>query len=368
MLIISNLNQVIAQNCVPLKAEDFQKLVKGKPTNLYFLENINISAAITNYGGRIVNLCVPDKNGDMANVVLGFKNIDEYLNTKEIYHGALIGRVGNRIAKGKFMLDGVEYTLPLNNKTNHLHGGPDGFHNVVWDVKCVTDSSIILNYLSKDGEMGYPGNLNVEVKYTLTSKKEMIIEYQAITDKATPVNLTNHAFFNLAGEKGGSINNHLLIINADKYTPIDSTLIPLKENVPVTGTPFDFRKAKPIGQDLLLQTENRQLKYSSGYDHNFELNKTVPGRLEFAASVCDPVSGRKMIVYTKEPGLQLYGGNFKDLPQILPLDKDFKYRRSFTLETQHFPDSPNHPNFPSVILRPGEIYSTSTIYQFVIEK
>ena len=353
--------------CSNLKAEDFQKSIGGKQTNLYFLHNGDLSAAITNFGGRIVSLCVPGRNGEMADVVLGFTSVDGYINAKEPFHGALIGRVGNRIAKGKFTLDGVEYIFPLNNGVNHLHGGPGGFHNVVWDVKSTTDSSIVLTYLSKDGEMGYPGDLNVEVKYTLTSTNEVKIAYTATTDKATPVNLTNHAFYNLAGEGNGTINNQWLTINADYYTPVDSTMIPLGENAPVEGTPFDFRKAKPIGQDLHLQDENEQLTNGLGYDHNFVLNKPESGEMTWAATVFDPSSGRKMEIFTEEPGLQFYGGNFMDGSDTGKSGKTFNYRESFALETQHFPDSPNQPDFPSIILRPGEVYQTSSIYKFSVE-
>lgn len=364
---------IILHSCVPkkaetnLKAENFQKTINGKSTNLYFIKNGDIFAAITNYGGRIVSLCVPDRNGELGDVVLGFSSIDGYLKAKEVFHGALIGRVGNRIAKGKFTLDGVEYNLPLNNGANHLHGGPGGFHNEVWDVKAVTDSSIVLTYLSKDGEMGYPGNLNVEVQYTLSSKNEVVINYQATTDKATPVNLTNHAFFNLAGEGNETINYHVLTINADKYTPVDSTLIPLGENEPVEGTPFDFRQAKPIGKDLYQETVNEQLKHGFGYDHNFELKKTEAGKMEWAASIVDPASGRKMEIFTEEPGLQFYGGNFMDGTDIGKAGKAYKNRESFALETQHFPDSPNQKNFPSIILKPGEVYHTSSVYRFSVE-
>lgn len=352
------------KTCGNLNAEDFQTTVKGKETNLYFLQNGAISAAITNYGGRIVSLCVPGNDGEMADVVLGFSSIDGYLNATEVFHGAIIGRVGNRIAKGEFTLNDETYTLPINNDPNHLHGGPEGFHNVVWDVKSVTDNSIVLTYLSKDGEMGYPGNLNVEVTYTLTTNNEVAIDYQATTDKATPVNLTNHAFFNLAGEANGTINNHLLAINADYYTPVDSTLIPLGENAPVEGTPFDFRTAKPIGMDLPMQAENIQLQNGLGYDHNFALNKTAAGTMTLAATVVEPESGRKMEVLTEEPALQFYGGNFMDGSDTGKYGKTFDFRESFALETQHFPDSPNQENFPSIILNPGDVYQTSSIYRF----
>ena len=355
------------ENCFTLKAEDFQKTIDGKTTNLYFLKNGNIQAAITNYGGRIVGLCTPDKTGKMGDVVLGFRSIDGYLKAKEVFYGALIGRVGNRIAKGKFTLDGQEYTLPLNNGVNHLHGGPGGFHNVIWDVKAATDSSIVLTYLSKDGEMGYPGNLKVEVQYLLDSKNEIVMSYKATTDKSTPVNLTNHAFWNLAGEGSGTINDQILTINADAYTPVDSTLIPLGGNEPVEGTPFDFRVGKAIGTDLGQVETNIQLKNGPGYDHNFALNKTVAGEMSLAATVVDPVSGRKMEIFTQEPALQFYGGNFMNGSDTGKSGKAFKYREAFALETQHFPDSPNNTNFPSIILNLGETYQTQSIYRFSLE-
>ncbi len=354
--------------CGCLKAADYKTTVNGKETGIYELKNGDLTMAVTNYGGRIVSLFAPGRNREIADVVLGFPSIDAYLNAHEVFHGALIGRVGNRIARGKFTLDNVEYTLPINNDPNHLHGGPGGFHNVVWDVKAVSDTFIVLSYLSKDGEMGYPGNLSVEVTYQLTASNEVQIEYKATTDKSTPVNLTNHAFFNLGGEASGTINNHLLTINADKYTAVDATLIPLGENVPVEGTPFDFRKAKAIGTDLSLQDENEQLKNGLGYDHNFELVKSEANAMTLAATVVEPVSGRKMEVFTEEPGLQFYGGNFMDGSDTGKYGKTLDFRESFALETQHFPDSPNQPNFPDIILNPGETYYTKSIYRFSIEE
>jgi aldose 1-epimerase len=352
-------------NWFKLKSEDFETTLNGKKTGLYILKNSNgMEAAITNYGGRIVGLTAPGRDGEMADVIHGFSSIEGYLNAHEVFHGALIGRVGNRIANGKFTLDGVEYNLPLNNGPNQLHGGPEGFHNQVWDVKKVTANSIVLAYLSKDGEMGYPGNLSVEVTYTLTDKNEFEIDYKATTDKKTVVNLTSHPFFNLAGEGNGTINNHILQINADMYTPVDSTLIPLGENVTVEGTPFDFRKGKPIGQDLVEQETNTQLQHGLGYDHNFVLNQPAEGGMFLAATITDPESGRSMEVYTLEPGLQFYGGNFMDGSDLGKSGKPFKFRESFALETQHFPDSPNQPDFPSIVLNPGETYSTKTIYAF----
>ncbi|MDB4584236.1 galactose mutarotase [Draconibacterium sp.] len=356
------------KTCGNLKAEDFITSIDGKQTGSYVLQNGEICAAITNYGGRIVSLLAPGKNGEMGDVVLGFSSIEGYLNANEVFHGALIGRVGNRIAKGKFTLDGVEYTLPVNNDPNHLHGGPKGFHNQVWDVKSTTDTSIVLTYLSKDGEMGYPGNLNVEVTYTLTPANEVKIAYLAATDKSTPVNLTNHAFFNLAGDKYGTINNHILTINADLLTAVDSTLIPLGENVPVEGTPFDFRQPKAIGQDLHMENENEQLKNGLGYDHNFVLNKSAQGEMSWAATVVEPESGRKMEVFTEEPAMQFYGGNFMDGSDTGKHGKTFNYRESFALETQHLPDSPNQPQFPDVILNPGEKYTTTSVYKFSVEE
>lgn len=360
--------KVETKSSFTLKKEDFQKTVDGKQTNLYFLKNGNIEAAITNYGGRVVGLCTPDKTGKMADVVLGFTSIDGYLKAKEVFHGALIGRVGNRIAKGKFTLDGKEYTLPLNNGVNHLHGGKGGFHTVVWDVKSVNDSAIVLHYMSKDGEMGYPGNLDAEVEYLLTSKNELVISYKATTDKSTPVNLTNHAFWNLAGEGNGTINDHILTVNADAYTPVDSTLIPMAGNAPVEGTPFDFRQGKAIGTDLPKQAENVQLKNGLGYDHNFALNKPQAGEMTLAATMVEPVSGRKMEIFTVEPALQFYGGNFMDGSDKGKSGLSYKFRESFALETQHFPDSPNNTLFPSIILKPGEVYQTHSIYRFGISQ
>ena len=349
-----------------LKASDFQKTIDGKVTNLYLLKNDKIKVYITNYGGRIVSLLTPDRYGQMGDVVLGFKSIDDYLSANGPYHGALIGRVGNRIAKGKFTLDSKTYSLPINNNENHLHGGPEGFNNQVWEVKAVDQSSISMNYFSKDGEMGYPGNLDVQVKYSLNNENELLISYKATTDKSTPVNLTNHAFFNLAGEASGTINDHLLRLNADHFTPVDETLIPLGENRSVEGTPFDFRIPKTIGRDLNQQNTNTQMNYGGGYDHNFVLNKENDREMSLAGYVIDPKTGRRMDIFTEEPGIQFYGGNFMDGSDIGKYGKKFLYRESFALETQHFPDSPNQPSFPNIILLPGEIYQTKSIYKFSI--
>lgn len=349
-----------------LKTSDFQTEIGGKKTDLHLLKNEQIEVYITNYGARIVSLLSPDKQGIMGDVVLGFKSIADYQKAKTPFHGCIIGRYGNRIAKGNFELDGTSYQLPINNNENHLHGGPEGFHNQVWEVVSADDNSIVMTYLSKDGEMGYPGNLSVEVTYAINDKNELLIAYKATTDKATPINLTNHAFFNLAGQAKGIINDHLLMLNADHFTPVDEGLIPLGEIRSVEGSPFDFRRAKTIGQDLNKQATDTQLRYGGGYDHNFVLNKVAEGSLDLAARVVDPKSGRQMDVYTEEPGIQFYGGNFMDGGDIGKYGNPFDYRGSFALETQHYPDSPNQATFPNTILQPGKTYQTQSIYRFSV--
>ena len=346
-----------------LEINNFQSDIEGKKTDLYQLKNEKIEVYITNYGARIVSLLSPDREGIMGDVVLGFKSIADYQKAKTPYHGCLIGRYGNRIAKGKFKLNGVTYELPINNNENHLHGGPDGFHNQVWEVIAVNQNSIVMTYVSKDGEMGYPGNLTVEVTYAVNGN-ELSIAYKAKTDKATPVNLTNHAFFNLAGEAKGSINDHLLMINASHFTPVDEGLIPLGEIQSVEDSPFDFRRAKTIGRDLNQQVSDIQLSRGGGYDHNFVLDKESQGSMSFAARVVDPKSGRQMDIFTEEPGMQFYGGNFMDGSDVGKYGTKFEYRASFALETQHYPDSPNQPKFPSTILNPGDTYQTKSIYKF----
>ena len=362
LLSFINCEQTKKQKFV-LEINNFQTDIEGKKTDLYQLKNEKIEVYITNYGARIVSLLSPDRKGIMGDVVLGFKSIADYQKAKTPYHGCLIGRYGNRIAKGKFKLNGVTYELPINNNENHLHGGPDGFHNQVWDVIAVNQNSIVMTYVSKDGEMGYPGNLSVEVTYAINGN-ELSIAYKAKTDKATPVNLTNHAFFNLAGEAKGSINDHLLMINASHFTPVDEGLIPLGEIQSVEDSPFDFRRAKTIGRDLNQQVSDIQLSRGGGYDHNFVLDKESQGSMSFAARVVDPKSGRQMDIFTEEPGLQFYGGNFMDGSDVGKYGTKFEYRASFALETQHYPDSPNQPKFPSTILNPGETYQTKSIYKF----
>nr|WP_293302358.1 aldose epimerase family protein [Allomuricauda sp.] len=345
--------------------KNFEKIVDGKQVSLYVLENEQGTVTeITNYGGKVVSLWLPDKSGNYEDVVLGHENIDDFLNAKEKYFGALIGRYGNRIAHGKFTLDDKEYTLATNNGANSLHGGNKGFDAVVWDAKQVDAQTLELTYLSKDGEEGYPGNLVVRVLYQLTDENELKIEYWATTDQSTVVNLTHHSFFNLHGAGNGTINDHLLQIHAAHYTPVDAGLIPTGEIAAVEGTPFDFQELKPIGAEL--EVKNQQLDYGMGYDHNFVLEQNGEG-LNYAAKVVEPTSGRAMEVYTNEPGLQFYGGNFLDGSIVGKEGKAYEFRTAFCLETQHFPDSPNQPNFPSTRLDPGEEYYSICVYKFSVE-
>ena len=343
----------------------FGKTPEGKAVELYWLTNRNgMEASIMTYGGIVVSLTAPDRDGRYADVVLGFDRLEDYL-AGHPYFGALVGRYGNRIAKGKFTLDGKQYTLAVNNGENHLHGGIKGFDKAVWQARGAikkTGVELALAYTSADGEEGYPGNLAVKVVYTLTDSNELKIEYSATTDKPTPVNLTNHSYFNLAGQGSGDVLGHELTIAADRFTPIDKGLIPTGELRPVAGTPFDFRQPTAIGARI--EQADEQLKFGGGYDHNFVLNKQQEGALELAARVYEPKSGRLMEVFTTEPGIQFYCGNFLDGTNVGKGGKAYKFRNGLCLETQHFPDSPNKPEFPSVILRPGREYSTTTVYRF----
>ena len=341
---------------------NFKENVKGKQADLFVLKNSNnFQVAITNYGGRIVSLITPDKKGNLVDVVLGYDDVKTYQKPKEPFFGALIGRYGNRIARGKFKLDGKAYQLDINDGVNTLHGGFNGFYSKVWNAKQISPKSLELSYLSKDGEGGYPGNLSVKVIYTLTDDNSIKIEYTATTDKATIVNLTNHAYFNLSGAGDSTITDHLLKMDAAYFTPIDTTLIPTGKLQPVKGTPFDFTAAKAIGADI--NQKNDQLKNGKGYDHNFVLNKNDGSKP--VATVFSPKTGITMAVYTTEPGLQFYSGNF-----LTGKDHDGKgkaaygYRSAFCLETQHFPDSPNEALFPSTVVKPGMTYHTSTTYKF----
>ena len=347
-------------------AKAFQQTIDGKPSNLYVLKNSNIVAAITNYGARVVSLLVPDKNGKMTDVVVGFDNVNDYTQGSDTYFGAIVGRYGNRIAKGKFELDGKVYTLPTNNGPNSLHGGDTGFSRKVWDAQQLNDSTLQLTYVSKDGEEGYPGTLTAKVTYTVMGNQGLKIDYHATTDKKTVVNLTNHSYFNLNGEGSGTINNHLMMINADKFTPVDSTLIPTGNLESVANTPLDFRSPTAIGARIN-DTSSVQLKYGKGYDHNFVINPTNDS-LTKAAEVMGDQSGIVMDVYTDQPGMQFYGGNFMDGSHTIKGGKKDNYRTAFCLETQHYPDSPNHPDFPSTTLSPGEVYKTTTIYEFSVKQ
>ena len=352
---------------IPVR-EKFQDTIDGKPTDLYVLENARgMKLAITNYGGRFVSLIVPDKKGKMTDVITGFSSVNGFIYSTEAYFGATIGRFGNRIAKGKFSLDGQPYTLFKNNGPNTLHGGKKGFQSVIWDAKQINDSTLQLHYLSKDGEEGFPGNLDVTVTYGLNNNNEITMDYLATTDKKTVVNLTNHAFFNLNGEGSGTINNHLLTINAASYTPVDSTLIPTGKIEPVAGTPFDFTTAQTIGSRLDT-AKNVQLKYGNGYDHNYVLRPSADTRLNHAATVVGDLSGIVMEITTTEPGLQFYGGNFMQSKNSFKSGSKDDFRTAFCLETQHFPDAPNQTNFPTTVLEPGKTYKTSSIYKFATKQ
>lgn len=350
----TNLNQVPA-------AAKFAGLTDNKKTALYLLKNKSgMQAAITNYGGRLVSLMVPDSAGQLIDVVAGFDSVQGYQHSLEPYFGATIGRYGNRIAGGKFKLDGKEYTLFKNNGPNTLHGGKKGFQDVVFDAVPAGDTSLVLSYLSKDMEEGFPGNLKVKVTYTLTADNELKISYEATTDKPTVVNLTNHAYFNLNGTGSGDILHHLVEIRADNYLPVDSTLIPTGKPESVNGTPFDFRKVTTIGAHI--EDKNVQLTNGKGYDHNFNLNKHAPG--EWVARVEGDKTGIVMDVYTEEPGLQFYSGNFMAGKNGMKGGTKDEHRTAFAMETQHYPDSPNQPQFPTTELKPGETYKTTSSYKF----
>lgn len=352
-----------------IKKSPFGKTPDGEPVDLYTLKNKNgVEAAITNYGGAVVSLKVPDRDGKLGDVVLGFDSVDGYVNNTS-YIGALIGRYGNRIGHAQFMLDGKTYTLAKNNGENTLHGGIKGFNRAVWTAKEIPakdGQALELTYLSKDGEEGFPGNLHVRVIYTLTDSNALKINYSATTDKDTVVNLTNHSYFNLAGPGSGDILDHVLMIEADKFTPVDSGLIPTGELRDVTGTPFDFRKPTPIGARI--NSDDEQIKLGGGYDHNFVLRRKPGDPFSLAARAVEPKTGRVMEVWTTEPGVQFYTGNFLDGSLHGKGGVSYTRRSAFCLETQHFPDSPNKPEFPATELKPGQRYHTTTIYKFSTEK
>ena len=349
-----------------MKTEDFQAVVDGKETSLYTLKAGDLVMQVTDFGGRVVSLWTPDKDGKYEDVVLGYNNIDSYINNKgERFLGAVVGPYANRIASGTYAIGEEVYNFPQNNNGQTLHGGLKGLDMVVWDVESVNDSSIVLSYLHADGQEGMPGNLKIVMTYALSSDNEFKVDYVAETDKATHVNISHHSFFNLKGEGNGTINDHILYINASNTTPVNAVLIPSGEIADVAGTPFDFRQAKAIGQDL--EVENEQLKNGGGYDHNWILDRQTTDQMELAASVYEPASGRFMEVFTDQPALQFYGGNFFDGTTEGKYGKALRYRESIALETQKYPDTPNHDNFPSTLLNPGETYTHSCIYRFSVK-
>jgi aldose 1-epimerase len=349
------------------KAE-YGKTPDGEVVDVYTLTNSEgMEVRAITFGGIITSIRVPDRNGKMDDVALGFNDLAGYLKNPP-YLGAIIGRYGNRIGKGRFTLDGKTYTLATNNGPNHLHGGIKGFDKVVWKAESFKNAEsvgIIFTHTSPDGDEGYPGTLSLRVTYTLNNKNELAFDYEATTDKATPVNLTQHSYFNLAGEGSGDILNHVMTIHASKITPVDQTLIPTGELASVEGTPLDFRSPTPIGARIA--DGHMQIRYGNGYDHNFVIDRTGNG-LVLAARVEEPASGRVLEVSTTEPGMQFYTGNFFDGTLTGKAGRAYKQRTGFALETQHYPDSPNKPSFPNTILKPGETYTSKTVYAFKVSQ
>jgi aldose 1-epimerase len=352
------------ENICGLRREDFQTTINGKQTDLYILKNsLGHEVAVTNYGGAIVAIMVPDKDGNLANVIQGHASIKDAINSPAPFLSTLIGRYGNRIKDGKFQLNGKEYQLAINNEPNALHGGPTGFHARVWDANQVSDHAIVLKYVSSYGEEGFTGEVIVWVAYTFTDNDELVIKYQATSNKKTIINLTNHAYFSLQGIANPTpvIDNQVCKINADFFLPIDHTGIPTGEILKVADTPFDFRQPKELSKDIDADCE--QIKNGGGYDHCFVLNKKEEGELSFAARLEEPVSGRTLEVYTTEPGMQLYTKNGNKVVNGVN-GTTFPRRSAVCFECQHFPDTPNRPYFPSVILEPGAKYTQKTVYQF----
>ncbi|MGW0971029.1 aldose epimerase family protein [Streptomyces sp. NPDC002516] len=344
--------------------ELFGRLADGTKVHRWSLENGGTRLKVLSYGGIVQSLEIPDRHGRYRNVALGFGDLDSYV-TSSPYFGALIGRYGNRIGKGRFTLDGTDHQLSVNDGVNSLHGGAKGFDKHVWDVEGFTSGSdvgLVLHYTSIDGEMGYPGTLRAKVTYTLTRHGDWRIDYEAVTDKATVVNLTSHVYWNLAGEGSGSVYDHELRIAASRYTPVDSGLIPTGELAKVAGTPFDFRRTKTVGRDI--RVADQQLLYGKGIDHNWVLDKGITAKPEHVATLRDPSSGRTLTIASNEPGLQFYSGNFLDGTLVGTGGHIYRQGDALCLETQHFPDSPNHPAFPSTVLRPGQTYRTSTVHSF----
>ncbi len=346
-----------------MNPEDFAGEVDGKSVALYTLTNGDITMQVTNFGARVVSLWTPDRKGNYADIVLGYENLDRYVNnTGERFLGAVVGRVANRIGAGKFMLDGVEYNTPQNNNGQTLHGGLKGVDMVVWDVEYVADNAITLHLLSKEGEDGFPGNLDIKMTYTLTDENEFEVTYHAYTDKKTVVNLSHHSFFNLKGEAGGTITDHILTINADHITPVDANLIPTGELMSVEGTPFDFRTPTAIGERI--DADHEQLRNGKGYDLNWALAREDNGEIMNVATLYEPQSGRAMDVLTDQIGLQFYSGNFFDGTYNGKYGEPLRFRESVALETQKYPDAPNQPSFPSVELNPDDVYIHVCKYKF----
>lgn len=364
----TNQQQAEAPQITLMADSAFTKTVDGKEIKLYTLESGNgVTMQVSNFGGRVISLWTPDKDGKYEDIVLGHDNIDKYLNYEgERCLGPVVGRYANRIAKGQFTLDGKKYQLPVNNNGQTLHGGPEGFDMKVWNVDSVSKNEIHLSYISPDGEAGFPGTVNVKMIYTLTPDNEFKITYSATTDKPTHVNLSHHSFFNLKGTGNGTITDHLLTINASGIVPVDSVLIPTGKITPVEGTPFDFRTATAIGTRI--DVDDEQLKNGLGYDHNWVVDKKNEKDVELVASLYEPVSGRVMEVWSDQPGIQFYSGNFLDAKVIGKYGKAHKYREAVALETQKYPDTPNQPQFPSTRLNPGEEYTQTCIYKFLIKK
>ena len=350
-----------------LKRENFQAVVQGKQTDLYTLTNSNgVEVSITNYGGALVAIMVPDKEGKMANIIQGHDSIKGVVESPEPFLSTLIGRYGNRICKGKFVMNGKEYNLAVNNGPNHLHGGPTGFHARVWDAEQINESELVLRYVSAYYEEGFPGELKMAVKYSLSEDNELIIDYRGNTNKKTVVNMTSHGFFSLAGIANPTPEalNNILQINADFYLPIDETSIPTGEILKVAGTPFDFREPHTVGERIGANDE--QIKNGTGYDHCYVLNKREPGELSYAVKCVEPISGRCLEMWTTEPGVQFYSSNWHSGFAGNGGATFGKYS-ALCFEAQHFPDSPNHAYFPSCILRPGEVYKQKTVYKFSVE-
>ena len=356
----------VARATATITRDVFGTTAGGTRVYRYTLTNTQgMRVRILTYGGIVQSMSVPDRNGKFRDVALGLSTLKQY-EAESPYFGAIIGRYANRIAKGTFTLDGKTYHLPINNAPNSLHGGTRGFDKRVWAATPATTNGVVsltLRRVSPDGEMGYPGTMHVQVTYTLTNSNGLRMDYRATTDKDTIINLTNHTYFNLAGEGSGTVYDQRVMINADRYTPIDSTLIPTGRKAPVAGTPFDFTKSKPIGRDI--RDGVQQIVFAHGYDHNWILNKTGGhGSLKLASRAYDPASGRVLRVLTDQPGVQFYTGNFLDGSIVGISGKTYRQGDAFTMETQHFPDSPNHANFPTTVLHPGQVFKSSTVYQF----